>query len=221
LAPELFVLTHFLYAKQDPLRLKMLSSRRRNEMGIPRQNPNPMTAEEFFAFTETRSDDGKWELIEGEPVLNPSASFLHQRIVRNLIVALSLLERERQAGWTTIPGIGVKISNTSIPVPDVVVRPADNLEDWKCDDMIVAFEVLSPSTADHDLRWKRKAYTRLASLQHYVVIAQDAVEIVVYDRSNGFAERRIEDIGMALDLAALSVSVPLAEIYRDAGLAAH
>jgi Uma2 family endonuclease len=190
-------------------------------MGIPRQNPNPMTAEEFFAFTETRGDDGKWELIEGEPVLNPSASFLHQIIIGNLVSTLRQIQTNRGAGWIAIPGIGVEISKTNVPVPDVLVRPRDTLQSWKCDDMIVAFEVLSPSTADHDLRWKRKAYTSLASLQHYVVIAQDAVEVLVYDRSNGFAERRIEDIGMALDLTALSVSVPLAEIYRDAGLAAH
>ena len=48
-----------------------------------------MRAEEFFAFTATRPDDEKWELIEGEPVLNASASFLHQIIASNLIVSLA------------------------------------------------------------------------------------------------------------------------------------
>ncbi len=53
-------------------------------------------------------------------------------------------------------------------------------------DVLAAFEVLSPSTKDRDLRWKRTAYTSLASLTHYVVIAQDAliaqdaVEVVVF-----------------------------------------
>lgn len=187
-------------------------------MGIPRQSSAPMTAEEFFAFTATRPHEEKWQLIEGEPVMNASASFLHQTIVRNIIVTLSLIERERKAGWMTIPGIGVQISDSNIPVPDVLIRPANHIDGWKCDDMILAFEVLSSSTADLDLRWKRKAYSRLIALQHYVVIAQDAVEIVVYDRKTGFAERRLEDIGATLELPALAIAVPLAEIYQDTGL---
>ncbi|MGO9004288.1 MAG: Uma2 family endonuclease [Beijerinckiaceae bacterium] len=187
-------------------------------MGAPSRNPYPITAEEFFAFTQSRPDGEKWELIEGEPILNATASYLHQTIVGNLICKLRLIQRERSVPWTAIPGIGVELSDTNVPVPDVLVRPRDTLLDWKCDDMIVAFEVLSPSTADLDLRWKRKVYAGLPSLQHYVVIAQDAVEVVAYDRKSGFAERRLEHIGAGLDLPVLSVSVPLAEIYLDTGL---
>lgn len=31
-----------------------------------------MTIEEFLAFTDTRPDEERWELIEGEPVMSPS-----------------------------------------------------------------------------------------------------------------------------------------------------
>jgi Uma2 family endonuclease len=191
-------------------------------MGVPFRNPDPMTAEEFFAFTATRPDDEKWELIEGEPVLNASASRLHQRISRNLLKVLFRLEQDQKLrgslAWEVLPGIGVRVSATNVPVPDVIIRPFDDLQGVECDDMIIAFEILSPSTADRDLRWKRKAYAELASVRHYVVIAQDAVEIVAYDRKTGFAERRLEQIDASLDLPALSISVPLAEIYLDCGL---
>ena len=53
-------------------------------MGIPRIDTGPMTVEEFYAFTDSRPDDEKWELIDGEPVLNATPSFLHQRIVGNI-----------------------------------------------------------------------------------------------------------------------------------------
>ncbi len=43
-------------------------------MGIPRIDTGPMTISEFYAFTETRPDEEKWELIEGEPVMNASPS---------------------------------------------------------------------------------------------------------------------------------------------------
>jgi Uma2 family endonuclease len=190
-------------------------------MTIPRLNPAAMTAEEFYAFTAMRPDGEKWELIEGEPVLNPSPTRLHQRILGNLFAAVKALEHGRPSderpAWEVLPGIGVRISTTDVPVPDLLIRPFDDLAGVECDDVIVAFEVLSPSTADHDLRWKRRAYAGLASLQHYVV-AQDAVEVIIYDRQTGFAERRIEGMQATLDLPGLGVAIPLAKIYQDTGL---
>jgi Uma2 family endonuclease len=178
----------------------------------------PMTVEEFLAFAKTRPDEERWELIEGEPILNAAPAFLHQRIVGNLIITLGLVERRRKSKWTAIPGIGARLSDISMPIPDVMVRPRDLLKSTVCDDMIVAFEVLSPSTAKRDLRWKRHAYAALPSLRHYVVVAQDRVEVLAYDRAASFAERRIAAIEEAIELAALGLSLSLADIYRDTGL---
>lgn len=189
-------------------------------MGVPFLDPGPMRAEEFFAFTETRPDEEKWELIEGEPILNASPSFLHQIIARNLIVLLDQPARDAHANWTVLPGLGVRVSDINVPVPDVLIRPNDGLMGVECADMIVAFEVLSPSTANRDLRWKRKAYAKLDTLAQYVVIAQDAIDVVSYDRASGFAERRLERIGDELDLPAIGARLALRDIYRDTGLGA-
>ncbi len=187
-------------------------------MGVPSLDEGPMRAEEFFAFTATRPDNEKWELIEGEPILNASASFLHQIIASNLIVLLGQFDRETDANWAAVPGIGVRLSAIDVPVPDVLIRPNNTLVGVECDDMIIAFEVLSPSTADYDLRWKRKAYASLPSLAQYVVVAQDAVEVVSYDRAAGFAERRFEAVDAQLDLPAIGVRLTLRDIYRGTGL---
>jgi len=37
-------------------------------MGVPRIDLAPMSVEDFFAFTDSRPDDERWELIDGEPV---------------------------------------------------------------------------------------------------------------------------------------------------------
>jgi hypothetical protein len=66
-------------------------------MGVPHLDSGPMRAEEFFAFTATRPDDEKWELIEGEPILNASASFLHQIVAGNLIFLLGQRARDADA----------------------------------------------------------------------------------------------------------------------------
>jgi Uma2 family endonuclease len=177
-----------------------------------------MTVEEFLAFVEMRPDDEKWELIAGEPIMNAAPAQLHQIIVANLLAELTNVARFGQAGWRAIPGIGVRLSDISAPVPDVMVRPRDFQRISVCDDMIVAFEVLSPSTARRDLRWKRKAYASLPSLMHYVVIAQDATAVVVYDRATGFAERRVDVMTQSVGLAALGLELSLADIYRDTGI---
>jgi len=179
-----------------------------------------MTVDEFYAFTDTRPDEEKWELIDGEPVLNASPSKL-QRIVLNLSIALGLQARDPNCGWEVLPGLGVHVSNVKRPEPDLLivpVAPNTDLTRRDSDDVIVAFEILSPSTLDRDLRWKRTAYTSLSSLSHYVIVAQDAVEVVVIARANGFKEQRLRSLDDVLAFPELGVSLPLAEIYRNAAL---
>ena len=61
-------------------------------------------------------------------------------------------------------------------------------------EVLVVFEILSPSTAERDLRWKRTAYTSLPSLTHYVVIAQDAVDVVVFARERVWRSGRLRSL---------------------------
>jgi Uma2 family endonuclease len=191
-------------------------------VGVPTIKTGPMTVEEFYAFTDTRPDDEKWELIDGEPILNASSSPVHQWIVKNLLIALGNRERELKAPWAVLPGLGVRVSRTNRPEPDLLIMPraafsADpSLRDTG--EMIAAIEILWPSTADRDLRWKRTAYTSLPSLTHYIVVAQDAVDVVVFARDTGFAERRYRSLSDTIELPALGISLPLSEIYYDAGL---
>jgi len=191
-------------------------------MGVPVIDTGPMNVEEFYAFTDTRPDEEKWELIDGEPVLNAAPSAMHQWIVRNVVVALGIRERELKAPWAVLPGLGVRVSDTDRPEPDILVIPSDHRSidprERDTSHVIVAFEVLSPSTKGRDLRWKRTAYASLPSLTHYVAIAQDTVEVVVFARDDDFAERRIASIDDAIELRSLGISLPMAEIYRDTGL---
>jgi Uma2 family endonuclease len=191
-------------------------------VGVPVIDTGPMTVEEFYAFTDARPDEEKWELIDGEPILNAAPSPRHQLIVRNVVLTVGIRERELNAPWMVLPGLGVRVSDVDRPEPDVLVIPSDHrsLDPHRRDrnDVIVVFEVLSPSTKGRDLRWKRTAYTRLPSLTHYIAIAQDAVEVVVFARDDDFAERRIRSIDKTIELRSLGISLPVAEIYRDTGL---
>jgi len=191
-------------------------------VGIPTIKTGPMTVEEFYTFTDARPDEEKWELIDGEPVLNASPGELHQRIIKNLSFALATLERRPGTTWEMLPGLGVRVSDTSRPEPDVLIVPisggSPDPQGRDRSDVIATFEVLSPSTASRDLRWKRTAYTGLSTLTHYVVIAQDAVDVVMFSREDGFAERRLRSLDDSIELQSLGISVKLSEIYRNTGL---
>jgi Uma2 family endonuclease len=191
-------------------------------VGVPTIKTGPMTVEEYFAFTDTRRDNEKWELIDGEPILNASPSPVHQWIVKNLLVFLANKEREPKASWAVLPGLGVRVSRINRPEPDALIIPrsafSSDVSQRDTSEMIVAFEILSPSTADRDLRWKKTAYTSLPSLTHYIVVAQDAVDVVVFARDTGFAERRYRSLAETIELSALGIALPLSEIYHDTGL---
>src|SRR5581483_4616425 len=91
-------------------------------MGVPRISTGPMTVDEFYAFTDTRPDEEKWELIDGEPVLNASPSGLHERILMNLAFGLRR-ELEANGSWEVLPGLGVRVSDVKRPEPDLLIVP--------------------------------------------------------------------------------------------------
>ncbi|MBV9523493.1 MAG: Uma2 family endonuclease, partial [Alphaproteobacteria bacterium] len=112
-------------------------------MGVPFQNPQPMTADEFFAFTATRPDEEKWELIDGEPIRNASATRLHAIIAGNVFGQLQPFWAGRHEHWEVLQNLSVRVSQTRVPVPDVLVRPNIPVKGSECDDIVIAFEVLS------------------------------------------------------------------------------
>ena len=192
-------------------------------MGIPKIDTGPMTVEEFYAFTDARPDEEKWELIDGEPVFNAAPSNRHQLILGNIVAALTFEERRLSAAWRAIPGIGARISMTTRPEPDVMILPKAvdpaGLLSRDTTDALVLFEIMSPSTATRDLKWKRIAYTGLAALTRYVVVAQDSVDVVVFARDAGFQERRVNAMDQVLNFPSLGVALALSDIYRDTDLA--
>jgi Uma2 family endonuclease len=192
-------------------------------MDIGTKDTGSMTVDEFYAFTDTRPDHEKWELIEGEPVLNASPLDVHQWIVRDVLGLLLMWEWAHDPPWAVLSDFGVRVSEKNRPEPDIVVFPSEHHgPEGRRDrnDVIVVFEVLSPSTEERDLGWKRKAYTSLSSLTHYIVISQDDVEVMVFARDDKFEGRKIKSLDEVIELRSLAVSLPMAEIYRGTGLTA-
>jgi Uma2 family endonuclease len=178
------------------------------------------TIDEFRAFIEDRPDDEKWELIDGEIVLNPTASNRHQLVATNIQYELEVARRKLGALWRVHGGISTRHpdDNHNEPIPDVmVVPPTSDIFNWTYD-VLVVFEILSPFSKRRDLVHKRNFSTRLDSLTHYVVLAQDRREATIFERAREFAPRIISEPDETIDFVGLGVSLQLADIYRDVPL---
>lgn len=179
-----------------------------------------MTIEEFLAFTDTRPDGEKWELIEGVPVMSPSPTDGHQLIVGNVIIGLGQAGLAAGASWLVMPGTGTRVpaSERSLPQPDVFVKSRSPQGTPISDEAIAILEVWSRSNTAADRAWRRKVYPSVPNCAHYITIASRKVEVIVYDRSRRWRERSISDLSASLDLPALGVALPLSLIYRATGL---
>ena len=138
-----------------------------------------LTIEEFLAFTDTRPDGERWELIEGVAILNPSPVDYHQIVVTN--IATYLMAHKQSSGVTWLPMIGVgtrvPISPNSLPQPDVFVKEGAATGSPVTDDALVLFEVLSRSNTKADQAWRRKVYASVPNCRHYVTVSLKAVEV--------------------------------------------
>ena len=138
-----------------------------------------MTIEEFLAFTDTRPEEERWELIEGVPVLNPSPIDYHQIVVTNIVAFLVRWKIETKASWLPLIGTGtrVPVSVHSLPQPDVMVKEQPPTGSPVSDDGLVLFEVLSKSNTKADQAWRRRVYASVPNCQHYVTVSLKAVEV--------------------------------------------
>jgi len=175
-----------------------------------------MTIEEFRAFTDTRPQEERWELIEGVPVLNPSPIDYHQIVVTNISTLLANAKVGKNAPWFPMIGTGTKVpvSANSLPQPDVMVKEHPPTGTPASDDALVLFEVLSRSNTKADQAWRRKVYASVPNCQHYVTVYPKTVEICAYDRAGRWKGRSLMSLADSLALPALGLSIPVADIYR-------
>lgn len=176
----------------------------------------PMTALEFRAFTRTRPQEEKWELVEGVPSVSPSPTDYHQIVVSNLIQVLGAKLEAMGSSWIVMPGIGTRIPGmpANQPQPDVFVMEHEPSGQPVTDDALAIFEVLSKSNTKPDQAWRRRVYSRVPNCQHYVTVSLKALEVTAYDRATKWAPRCVASLNSALALSALGLDVPLTRIYR-------
>ena len=75
--------------------------------------------------------------------------------------------------------------------------------------------MLSPGTERTDRQEKFLNYTQIETLEEYVLIAQDRVEVTLFRRVNNWQPEVTRQSDHALKLDSIKASVPLRMVYED------
>jgi Uma2 family endonuclease len=183
------------------------------------QTPKAMTEAEYLAFE--RASLLKHEYIGGEVFAMTGASEAHNLISVNLIASLKNQLRGRPC--KVYPGdMRLKIEATGLyTYPDISVvcgeaRFADAALDTLVNPTLI-IEILSPSAERYDRGRKFQDYRLLASLQEYVLIAQDSPRIERFVRQ-GDVRWELTDVSgpdASTALTSIGCTLTLAEVYEQ------
>jgi Uma2 family endonuclease len=127
-----------------------------------------------FADLEELPDDGyRYEIIDGSLHVSPSPTARHQSIAHLLGV---ILQDALPNHLRIIPAAGVlreNVDETQYLIPDVLVVHAaavtDEAKNPRPTDVLLAVEVVSPSSKTHDRVTKRDVYARLGIPSYWLV----------------------------------------------------
>jgi Uma2 family endonuclease len=177
---------------------------------------NPiMTYAEYLAHEAT--SELKHEYLRGDVWAMAGGTPTHARLCASLARCLG----NRLQGKGCVPyssDLRVRIEQTDRSTyPDLTV--VCGAEQTASDDTnaitnpTVIVEVLSESTERSDRGEKFAHYQRLASLQEYVLVAQDSQRVEVFRREGKTWVLSIYEAGATVRLDSLLLEFPLAEVY--------
>jgi len=181
---------------------------------IPHYQPW-LSVEEFLA-AET-GYKVKHEYLGGMIYAMAGASLPHNTIGANLagILYACLRGRRCQPFGSDMKARLSLGSNTYFYYPDamIVCGQAGLGTSW-CERPSVIFEIISESTRSIDEREKRIAYLSLPSLDAYVRIEQDRLEVTIEHRDPAGWRREVLGEGDMIRLATVEVEFPVAALYE-------
>jgi Uma2 family endonuclease len=176
----------------------------------------PRTVAEFQAWHALQPE--RWEFVEGRPRLMAPASMKHSLLKRNVLRAL---DRALADSGCEVLVDGPQIITDEISaIPDVVVTCAPlDLSTPVVAEPTIIVEVMSPSSESDDTLRKWFAYRQIASLKHYLVLAQDRRLVQVHSRAGDLWRERFVSEG-AIELDDPPLRLEITALYAATEVAA-
>ena len=142
-------------------------------------SPRRYTVEEVLAFPE---DGNQYELVDGELLVSPTPTRRHQHIVHMLAYWVTrYLDQHDLARVLCETPADLSWEAGQIFHPDLfVIHPSEMRNDWReVKTLLLAVEVLSPSTRLLDRSRKRPVYQR-HGVQTFWIVDPDAQNVEVW-----------------------------------------
>jgi len=162
-------------------------------------------------LTDELARDIKHELVDGAIYAMAGTSANHERIVNNVM--------RRFGNHLDVSPCEPFSSDMKVKVglrffyPDVLVDCSfDESKPYYTESPTIIVEVLSKTTRRMDETIKLMSYINIPSLQEYVLIEQDFVDIEVVRRSEGWQPRHYF-LGDQVNFESINLTLPVEEIY--------
>jgi Uma2 family endonuclease len=175
----------------------------------------PWTQDRFFAWAEAQ--DARYEFDGFQPVAMTGGNRGHSRVFGNLFTALKTQLRGSRCEPLG-PDAGVETVNKAVRYPDALITCSKGDDkDRLVSDVVVVFEVLSPTSGRIDRIVKVREYAAVPSIQRYVIVESSGVGLTVLERSEPGETWRSTVLaeGDILRMPEIGIEVPVAEIYED------
>jgi len=134
-------------------------------------------------------DDGRrYEIVAGGLMVSPAPSVPHQVVLKELVVQL---HGACPSGLFVVPGPGVRMSDDTELIPDLVVIRKDQLAARRVTrPPLLAVEIQSPSTALFDLNTKKAVYERFSIESYWIAVPDvDQPELIAFELRDGRFEQ--------------------------------
>jgi len=131
------------------------------------------TRDEVLALQDAAPSGVRYELIDGELLVSPSPNHPHQACVTTLLVLLYDYCKRHRIGQALMSPADLSLEEESIVQPDIFVVPWRTpvaKQGWQhVRSLLLAVEVLSPSTARGDRMVKRRFFQRNGVPEYWIV----------------------------------------------------
>jgi Uma2 family endonuclease len=178
--------------------------------------PTEWTSVEDYLATEQRSEI-RHEYVGGALYAMAGGSDEHIAICMNIAFALRTHLRGKTCRVQMTDGkVRLRLGQEDIfYYPDVMVAcdPRDTDRYFKRFPKILV-EVLPQSTEPIDRREKFLSYRQIETLEEYLLVAQDKMEVTVFRRANHWQAEHFRKPDETLRLGSLNFSMPLSAVHE-------
>lgn len=168
---------------------------------------NLMTEAEYLSLEQ--ASDERHEFVDGQVYAMTGAHAHHNRLSLNIAVALANYLKGTPC-QPYMADMKLRVAGKYF-YPDVMVD-CSRLDGYFSESPCLIVEVLSKSTRRMDKSVKLMAYTQIASLEEYVLIEQDFVEVQVLRRRDGWFPHSFY-LGDEVTLESVGLTMRVEDIY--------